>query len=992
MSDTTWTEIERLFHEAVELDAADLEPFLLSATEREDIRAEVRSLVEAAAEETLLERAVREAEPWSDESGGRQRIGQTLGDYHLLDVLGRGGMGTVYLAERVGQEFEQKVAVKVARRGMPGAQMQARFLAERRILASLHHPHIAQLLDGGTSPEGQPYLVMEYLEGEPIDRYCARQRLGMRERITLFLEVCDAVQYAHEKLVIHRDIKPNNVFIVSGSPKLLDFGIAKLLDPEAAHVLGPETVLAGRPLTPAYASPEQIRGEVMNTASDVYSLGIVLYELLTGTCPTPEDPSDPMRQKSSTVAAPLAAPSTRLRELATAGQLQAAAEHWTESVGRRVSMLRGELDTILLKALRFEPERRYGTVAAFAGDLRNYLADRPISARRDSWSYRTSKFVQRNRTPVAAGSVAAVLLTTLAISSSVMASRLRAERDAVLEEQRRSESMIDFLTGLFGDIAPSASRGEELTATQILDRGAARLAAMGDEPEIQARLALTLGNVQLERADFARSAALFDQAVEADVAGPLRGLARSSRAMLLFAQGDFDEAEALAREAVEALRRVPDAETEATAARVNLAEILNEKEAFEEARALLEEALEQQAARGDNPHHTLDVLANLLNKTGNLADAVSLQRQALERAREAVQTPHHLLVTRLNNLAIYVRQAGDMEEAESLLRQTIEMCRELYPDGLHPQVGVALNELGNLQRDRGDNAGSLESFLGALELAERSHGPVSSRVATVLTNMSISLRNLERFEEAEAAMLRAVSISDEIEGPESMAAATLKNALAGYYEDTGQLERAREVQVEVIRVLRLNFGDAHHYVGIAINNLASLERERGDLEAAERYGREAVALHEEHGSPAPNRASARRNLAFTLAAQGRYEEAIASQRASIAVQEGYLEAEHPQIATAQARIARYLIVLGRHEEALEILEVAWPRVASAQEVPALAKAAVELALGLARSLAGNGGGREMLERALAVDGLEAVVDDPVLELARERLAQDRRAG
>ena len=448
-------------------------------------------------------------------------------------------MGTVYLAQRNDLGFEQKVAIKVTRAEVHGTELTTRFLVERQILASLNHPNIARLLDGGTTEEGLPYVVMEYLEGQSLNEYCLTQKPPIRKRVELAQEICSAVQYAHEKLVIHRDLKPGNILVTpDGVPKLLDFGIAKLLDPNPVDGVSAETVWGQRPLTPEYASPEQLRGESMNTTSDVYSIGVLLYEMLTGRRPYEAKTRDPIKLEQVLRNDQITPPSQRVKntkhDAAQAFPQLDPANAFREPKERHTTLLVGELDTIALKALRFDPERRYPTAAALALDLRNYLEDRPISARPDTWAYRTTKFVQRNRLSVAAATLGILLLALSAVTASVMALRLREQRDAVVEEVERKEEMLNFLTSLFEDSTPSSSAGRELTAYQLLERATKRLPKLTSDPGVRSALARQIGKAHLERGEFELAEQLGSEAVE---------LAESAGL-------DYEVAEALAQRAL----------------------------------------------------------------------------------------------------------------------------------------------------------------------------------------------------------------------------------------------------------------------------------------------------------------------------------------------------------------------------------------------------------------------------------------------------------
>jgi len=419
MTPERWQQVRDVLEQAIALDSAARSSYLEMACQNDpELRAEVDSLLRShdqAGSVFLKKPAMDLIEPSSNEARPSPRVGRRIGSYQIAEEIGHGGMGEVYRATRADGQYKKDVAVKLVRVGLDSSFVLQRFLHERQILASLDHPHIARLLDGGTTEDGVPFLVMELIEGEPIDRYCDEHSLNITQRLKLFAQVCGAVQYAHQRLVIHRDIKPSNMLVTKeGEPKLLDFGIAKILDPSA----GPEATLVGA-MTPEYASPEQVRGEPITTATDVYSLGVVLYQLLTGRSPYPGDTTTPHELARAVCEFEPGRPSTVIaREdtrmnAQTADAISRTREGSPQKLRRRLA---GDLDNIVLKAVRKEPERRYISVEQFAEDIRRHLEGLPVKARQDSWSYRAGKFVRRHKV-----GMAATALVLLAVAGGVAA-------------------------------------------------------------------------------------------------------------------------------------------------------------------------------------------------------------------------------------------------------------------------------------------------------------------------------------------------------------------------------------------------------------------------------------------------------------------------------------------------------------------------------------------------------------------------------------------
>jgi tetratricopeptide (TPR) repeat protein len=441
-----WQRVKKILDEALDVPAPDRAAFLEArCAGDETLRREVESLAAVAEPAwSFVETPPGDREASFADRAPASRVGDRVGAYELLAELGRGGMGMVYLARRADEEFEKKVAIKLVRPGMATEFALQRFRSERQIAASLEHPHIARLLDGGTTAAGEPYFVMEYVEGEPLVEFCNRRRLPVRERLRLFDMVCAAVQYAHQNLVVHRDIKPGNILVTpEGVPKLMDFGIAKLLDPEGTLDSEAETRTLLRVMTPSYASPEQIRGQRITTASDVYALGVVLYELLAGRKPYDVAGADRAELERIVCESDPEKPSE--------------ASHARE--------LRGDLDAIVLKAMRKEPESRYASVGELAEDLRRQEAGEPVRARRGTVSYLASKFARRHRVALMAAVAVAAALATGVVVALQEARRARA---AEAHAQRRFEDVRQLANSFLFEIDDSIRDLPGSTPTRLL--------------------------------------------------------------------------------------------------------------------------------------------------------------------------------------------------------------------------------------------------------------------------------------------------------------------------------------------------------------------------------------------------------------------------------------------------------------------------------------------------------------------------------------------
>ena len=481
-----WRRIRELFDRAIELGPSHWERALLQdCPDDAALRAEVLELLRADAAATaptgMLAQApdvVAGLAEQLDEAAGVARAGLALGPFRLVREIGRGGMGAVWLAERATGEFTQQVAIKLIRGGWDTAETQARFRAERQILATLQHPHIAHLVDGGVSAEGWPWLALEYVDGVDLRAWCDTHRLDLRRRLGLFLTVCDAVQHAHQHLVVHRDLKPSNILVSrDGVVKLLDFGIAKLIAEDAG------AVSATRIFTPEYAAPEQVRGEVVTTAVDIYALGLLLYELLSGQRPYQVENSTPAASERAILDQEPTRPSLAItRDPTQAGEV-AARRHLTPERLRRE--LRGDLDAIVLKALRKEPALRYANASEFAADVQRHLQRRPVLARRGGWRYRAARFLRRH-----AMAASLVGLLVAALAAGLVLTLYQAQR--VQREAQKSRQVLDFMVGVFTSADTGKTGGKAITAVELLDQARARIRREVQDPAPRSELLLAM--------------------------------------------------------------------------------------------------------------------------------------------------------------------------------------------------------------------------------------------------------------------------------------------------------------------------------------------------------------------------------------------------------------------------------------------------------------------------------------------------------------------
>ena len=880
--------VDSVLKRALELSDAEREEFLDQTCDGDtNLRQAVeRMLRECEADDDLLlpgggasgplwEAMAREFPPaaFAFEPGDR------LGAYRVVRVLGRGGMATVYLAERADGQFEQSVALKVLDVSRDFDALAVRFAQERRILARLEHPNIARLIDGGATRTGQPYVVMEYVDGESIDRYCDRCRLGVDERIELFVDVASAVQYAHGHLVVHRDIKPSNILVNgNGEAKLLDFGIAKLLNPESS---APETRSALHPMTPEYASPEQVRGEPLTTASDVYQLGFLLYHLLTGSSPYAADRRNVAAMVQAICKDEPARPSSSIPSKAAGGMEAArkapAARNTTcERLRRRLS---GDLDTILLTALRKDPARRYPSVVHLNEDLRRHLTGLPVTARPPTLRYRGLKFVARH-----GASVAATALVSLAIVGGLAATAWQAR--ATAREAMRAAEVRDFLVSLFESVDPDVTLGENVTAKQILDRGAERLdSSLTEVPVLRAEMLGVVGRMYRELGLYQEARPLLEEA-QATLRGvgqqdtPVLASTAEDLAGILYEQGEYEAAEKLSREAL-AIRR------------------------------------QRYAEEPEQLSLSLLKLAAVLSMRGQAEDAEPLYLEGLEIDRKIGND--ELLASHLSDYGVFLYKATRFDEALTVGEEALRLQRSLY-GGEHTLVATSLLNLSAAHVELGDYAAGEKLLHECLAVRRKLLGEQHPYVATALNNLGHLLQKAGRLDEAEDALRQSLVIRRAVLGDSHPDAANSLNSLGIIQYFSASYSEAAETFEQVLPIWRTSYGETHPNVLSALNNLGASRREAGDFAGAEDVLREALALRlEVFGESHQAVAQSLNNLALVLARQGRNAEAETLIRDAVAMWRKTMGHEHPDVGDGLLSLGRFLLDQRRCAEAEPVL-------------------------------------------------------------------------
>ena len=851
-----WSRLETLLDQALEL-PMDRRSTLLDRVGRDDpaLRERVEQLLaaDAAAGDFLNDGAdawLRSGPlpPAGNADEGALDVGTRVGPYRVVQELGRGGMGIVYRAERADGEFVQVVALKLVRRGFDSDDTTVRFRRERQILAELDHPSIARLLDGGLHTDGRPYFAMELVEGEPITTYCDARRLTIDARVRLFCRVCDAVQYANGRLIVHRDLKPANIFVTAtGDLKLLDFGIAKLLTDDDASEPTELTRTGQRRLTPAYAAPEQLRGERVSTATDVYALGLILFELLTARRPFASAGSGRDRTAAETEP-PRPSDMAILRDHDNAKSIDEIAHARGLAPRALAARLTGDLDAIVVKALRREPQHRYIGAGSLADDLDRFLQGRPVAARPEGRRYRAGKFMRRHRVGIA---VAVSLVLSLLGGLAATAWQARAK---TLEAQK-AEAVTAFLISIFQGADPLQAAGRDITLRQVLDEGAGRVQRdLATQPAVQGELLTVLAGIYGELGIIERAAPLTDEAfaIHERLYGadsPLVATNLRQKAKLALARGDADTADRFARQALEGHRR----------GYGNLHQDLAED---------------------------LDILLMAARQRGRLPDAIAAAEESL-RIRRAIYGDGHLLVAdSMNNLAVVRREQGRYEESAALYLQTIDLRRRLLGNE-HPLVALTVHNFATLQLARGELEPAAASSQEALEHVRRSYGEDHQLTLSARNTLASIDLLLGRYDAAEAGFRSVLDSWARTQGPDHPNAvgtlanlgrtyrergdparaeeilrdaderwhrrmgaahptgALIRRQLGGTLADRGRYDDAARLLREVLDRMRAAYGTSHPDVAETLHELGQLARRRGDLAEAESRLGEALAMRRE---------------------------------------------------------------------------------------------------------------------------------------------------
>jgi serine/threonine protein kinase len=890
-----WQQIQSLFEQLVDEGTDDRSARLASVCGDDlELRASVESLLKSdARREDVLLHAIGEAAESLLEDHRDRLIGTRVGPYRVVSILGHGGMSTVYRGERDDSQYQQIVAIKVLQHATLHPRLRSRLHSERHILATLDHPSIARLIDSGDLEDGTPYLVMEHVDGESIDSFCDSRTLFVRERLELFVKVCAAVQYAHRNLVVHRDIKSSNIFVtVEGTPKLLDFGIAKLLAPESLSHTLPVTRLQERMLTPENAAPEQVLGRPITTATDIYALGVLLYQLLTGRSPyrllsysqlqleraiCMDDPARPSQMVIAKFGGEKDADRSRI------------SDRRGLSPQRLRARLSGDLDAIIAMAMRKEPDRRYPSVEALADDLNRHLLGQPVRARHGDWRYNGSKFLRRHLLAVA---IVAAAFLGLALFASAMLwenHRIELARDATAQERDRAQQVSAFLVDVFSQADPFNAQGKEPTAKDLLDRGAEKISGnLSLQPEVRAQLLESIGLAYRRQGLSERAIPLFEQAV---------AIRRQERPL-----DNGHVAVALA----------------------NLARALTDGGHLISAEADLKQAVAlSESGAETRPVETADILVQFgnfaIDAKSDPARASELFGKALNIYRSALGNQNLQVAAALNGLAAAALWTDDYPLAEHYQREALGIFQATVSRN-HPDNAVALATLGYILTQRGKYAESEQVLNEALQIERNVFGVDNQRIAATEANLGILYDREGNSSRAIAATQNALKITRDRLGSNHYMTGYYLDALAGLLLRANDLPAAEADARQALEVYAQTLPARHLFIASTHQLLGEVLLRRGSLPAAEAELRAALDMTLGlAGAESWRTARSEASLGWALiqrdkAAEG--EPILLAARSKLLATVGR---EHPATQQATARLLEYYRAHHRETDAARVL-------------------------------------------------------------------------
>lgn len=855
------------------------------------------------------------------------KAGDRVGKFRLVRELGRGGMATVYLAERDDGQFEQTVALKILDRS---GETVARFEQERQILASLNNPNIARLITGGVTMSGVPYVAMEYVEGDPLLDYCNKRRLSVTERLNLFVPIVETVHDAHRQLIVHRDIKSSNILVTDqGMPKLLDFGIAKLLDSDALPHAAPAT-RAAVPLTPEYASPEQIRGGAMSVATDIYQLGYLLYLLLVGRSPYVVDSRDVAALVDAIIHRHPTLPSIRVDEPGDSEEEYSdQIANRSTTVARLRKRLAGDLDRVILKALHKDPNHRYRSASQFSADIKNVLGNKPVIARPDSVSYRMGKFVRRHSLGVGATSFAVIAAI---VGTTVFTYQLAQEKEKATLEATKASEVSAFLIDLIELSEPERAQGREITVREVLDRAAARVdSELERQPQMQATLQSVVGRMYRELGAYSEAESLLDAALATqiqltDTNHPDVADIYVQRTALYIYQGRYEHAIQEVNGAIAMLQAVAADSFEAVSSAMTLrGRALRLSGELDVARTALEQARFYHR-RIESPAPDSDIAIDI--EFGNVEFDASNFDQAREHYLKVVDVfqaaglqPNLDLARAHMRLSYVALELNDLTEAEQRAESSLEIVRNIHGQN-HPDLQSPLGALSSIYSNRGEFDAAEESLNEQLRISTEYFGVEHPETATILNNFGTLRFRQDRFADAAEWYRQSVEVRKDVLGPEHPITG-MTMSFEAYARYLAGDPKAEMLYRDALEVLAAAYEPGHRYIANVHHDLGRLYVEKGRYDAAEPYLREALeARRKIFGEGNVRVAATKLYLGACLSGRGELAEAEKLLNESRAwALEAHGE-DSVEVAHADLWVADWLRRAGHEQEAVQVLEKA----------------------------------------------------------------------
>jgi serine/threonine-protein kinase len=975
LSKEQWQHVEAAFDQAVELNAAQRADFLARfAQHHPELVTRLKQLLDADQQDIDLQAPIsagvkaltsEQEDPW---------LGKDVGAWTITERIAAGGMGAVFMAQRNDEQYRQRAAIKIMTAQLLADDALARFRAERQILASLNHRYIAKLLDGGSTEARLPYLVMEYVEGLPIDRHCDTHALNLKSRLRLFVRVCEAVDYAHRNLVVHRDLKPSNILVRDdGEPRLLDFGIAKLMDGADTDNTMVVTRQGMRVMTPEYASPEQVLGASVTIATDIYALGVLFYQLLSGHHPYAGSLTTSVATEKAICHVDPRAPSLAAASTNTSDKEQALtpaeiAAARSTSAQRLQRELHGDLDNIVLKAMRKEPEQRYESMRHFADDIERHLRQEPVAAHTPSWRYRVGKFVRRNAAAVTAATLAAALfLSTITFYTL----RVTRERDRAQVEAEKASQVARFVADLFKTASPDESLGEVITARALLDQGQVRLGDLNSQPVVQAQLQAVMAEAYRGLGLYRTSEGLYQQAqqtrsVMLGAEHPETLTLNSKLAAVLRTLGQLERSESLFRDTLDATTRVHGTGSiERGRVLHGLALALSSQSRFDEAGQMFADALALHEAHdaGDsaNKASLLDDYGRFLSDTGQTALAIDMLNRTIAMFKRVHGEVHPSFLNAMQNLGYTYLDDGRPAEAEPVLQQMYDLslqiygedhpftvgsvatlatvhytvgdyerAQRMYRDALerfevifgedHPESSIGANNLATALQKLGRYEEAEHYYRLGLERNRRIHPGDHIEVATSYSNLGVFLMREGKLEDAEEPIRLGLAMRQRVLGDDHPDTMTSVSIFANFLHSTGEQEAARGLRKQVMDFRRNRLGNEHPLTAREIGRYAILLRRDGELDQAVGLFEEALAIQRKV-YPDGHQEIARNllELAHTHRDAGHYTDAERNYRAALGDYETALGATHPEVARALLGLGTFLVRQQRATEADPIL-------------------------------------------------------------------------